>query len=124
MKKHLLFTALFIASGSLMAQNLKIAPLDNTLNGKLTQTFKPDSTWRTLLPSVSTDKLFKQEDIDINKLTMQNQLIISQLNTNSGYNMPVVKLEGKSNMPIKKIGGYYTMPVVREEVKKRNKLAP
>ncbi|RYU90552.1 hypothetical protein EWM62_07815 [Mucilaginibacter terrigena] len=122
MKKYLLFIVLFIASGSLMAQSVTIAPFDKTFDQKLTQTFKLDSALRVPLPLLPTDKFFKQGDI--NKLTQQNQMLAQLKTGNDGYNMPVYVLSGTSNMPIKKIEGNYTMPVLRDEIKKLSKVTP
>ena len=112
MKKLLLFIALFISAGQLMAQKATIAPFDNTLGGKLAQPFKADSAWHSVPPSISTDKFFKQPDIDINKIELdkkfQNMLTINS----GGYNMPVIKTEGYSKMPVIKLEGNSKMPIV------------
>lgn len=112
MKKSLLFIALFICTGKLMAQKATIAPFDNTLNGKLVKPFKADSTWRTA-PVTSIDKLFLPQSIDLDKIKFdkddksQKQLIIADNN----YKMPVALLDGYSKMPVIKLEGNSKMPV-------------
>jgi hypothetical protein len=113
MKKSLLFIALFICTGKLMAQKSIIAPFDNTLSGKLIQPFKADSTWRTAPPSISIDKLFLPQPIDLDKMKFdkndrsQKQLIIAD----NEYKMPVARLNGYSKMPVIKLEGNSKMPV-------------
>jgi hypothetical protein len=125
MKKLIFFIALFIGGGRLMAQNATPAPYDNTLNGKLVQPFKADSTWRTVPPVVSTDKFFKQPNLDISKIESDKRFE-AMVNINKGYNMPIIVTEGNSKMPVVKPKGYSKMPVVNpdpknfKEIKKAN----
>ena len=117
MKKSLLFIALFFCAGQLMAQKVTIAPFDNSLNNKLTPTFKTDSTWHTLPPTISKDKLFKQEDIDLSKIRLdskQQPLIVSA----DGYKMPILNLNNTSKMPVVVLDGNSKMPIAGKDVTK------
>jgi hypothetical protein len=118
MKKLLLFIALFISAGQLMAQKATIAPFDNTLGGKLTQPFKTDSAWHTIPPTISTDKLFKQPDIDINKIELDKKFQTMIAINSDGYNMPVIKTDGYSKMPVIKLEGNSKMPIVGKDAGK------
>lgn len=117
MKKLIFFIVLFIGGGRLMAQNATLAPYDNTLNGKLVQPFKADSTWRTVPPAVSTDKFFKQPNLDISKIESDKRFE-AMVNINKGYNMPIVVTEGNSKMPVIKPMGISKMPVINPDTKK------
>ena len=104
--------------GRLMAQNLTIIPYDNTLSGKLVKPFKTDSTWRTVPPAVATDKLFKQQDLDISKIESEKRFQ-AMIDINRGYNMPIAVPEGSSKMPVVKPNGYSKMPAVNPDPKEK-----
>nr|WP_067055871.1 hypothetical protein [Mucilaginibacter sp. L294] len=111
MKKILLLLALCAGTGTLMAQNIIVAPFDNTLNGKLSQPLKIDSSWRKLSNTQFNGNLFKQEHVDLKTFTAdktQNTLFIAE----ETYKMPVAKLDGYSKMPVVVLDGNSKMPVV------------
>ncbi|MES2269061.1 MAG: hypothetical protein V4520_20015 [Bacteroidota bacterium] len=117
MKKSLLFIALFFCAGQLMAQKATTpAPFDPTFGGKLLQPFKTDSIWRVNPPTIATDKIFKQEDIDLSKLKYENQkpLLIAA----EGYNMPILNLNYTSKMPVVVLEGNSKMPIVGKDINK------
>jgi len=114
MKKILLLLALCTCTGTLMAQNITIAPFDNTLNGKLIPPIKIDTSWRKLSNTQFNGSLFKQEPLDIKKLiedkNQKTLFIASEVDK-----MPVVKLDGYSKMPVVVLEGNSKMPIVGKD---------
>lgn len=123
MKKILLLLALFGTTGTLVAQNTKtIKPFGYSFGGKLSQPFKADTLWRNKLPTTSTNNLFKQGLINLDKLKIDqnDKLHSSLLIASEGYNMPIAKLEGSSKMPVILLEGNSKMPVVGKAPKLLN----
>lgn len=116
MRKSILLIVLFFCAGKLMAQKATIAPFDNTLNNKLTPTFKVDSTWRVAPPVISADNFLKQENIDLSKIKLENQqpLLIAA----EGYKMPILNLNNTSKMPVIVLDGNSKMPIVGKDMTK------
>lgn len=122
MKKILLLLALCTGTGKLMAQNTKpLVPFDNTLNGKLSQPFKIDSSWLKLSNIPSNLSLLKQEPIDLKNI-IDNKVQQSRAIANSGDKMPVAKLDGYSKMPVVVLEGNSKMPVVGKALKQENRI--
>jgi hypothetical protein len=119
MKKILLILTLCAGTGTLMAQNTTIKPFDNTLNSKLTQPLKIDSSWRKLSNAQLSGSFFKQEPVDLKNFTAdknQNALLIAE----ETYKMPVAKLNGYSKMPVVVLEGNSKMPIVGKAPKPVN----
>jgi len=127
MKKILLLLALCAGTGTVMAQNITIAPFqditttpfNNTLSGNLNQPLKIDSSWGKLSNTPLKSNFFKQEPIDLKTLNTnktQNTLFIAE----ETYKMPVAKLDGYSKMPVVVLDGNSKMPVVGKAPKAGN----
>jgi hypothetical protein len=122
MKKILLILTLCAGSSKLMAQNTAFTPFDNTLNGKLSQPFKIDSSWRKLSNTQLSGSIFKQEPIDLKNLIADKNQDASLI-AEETYKMPVAKLNGYSKMPVVVLEGNSKMPIVGKLPKPGNNTA-